>query len=174
VARTKGTVRDIRLIGDPVLRTATEPVTEFEEALARLVEDLFASMYAAEGAGLAANQIGVSLSVFVYDCADEAGERHSGHVVNPRQIATGGENADDYEGCLSIPGLHYENRRPQWAAVEGVDQTGAPVRVEGDGTLGRCLQHETDHLRGKLFVDLLRGGAKRRAFRDILAADWSN
>lgn len=156
-----------------MLRTPPEPVTVFDNALTRLVEDMFASMHAADGAGLAANQIGVSLAVFVYSCTDNAGEHHTGHVVNPRLVATGGELSDDYEGCLSIPGLHYENPRPDWAAVEGLDQTGAPVRVEGDGTLGRCLQHETGHLDGTLFVDMLRGRTKRRAFRDILDADWS-
>src|SRR5882724_5854502 len=86
----RGTVRPIRLLGDPVLRTPTDPVTEFDETLDRLVEDMFASMYAAEGVGLAANQIGVSLSVFVYDCADGAGLRQRGHVVNPVLVETGG------------------------------------------------------------------------------------
>jgi peptide deformylase len=173
VTQTRGTVRPIRFIGDPVLRTPTDQVTEFDEALDRLIEDMFASMYAADGVGLAANQIGVSRSVFVYDCADGSGNRHVGYVVNPRVVATGGQLSDDPEGCLSIPGLHYENPRPQWAAVDGVDRTGAQIHVEGDGVFGRCLQHETDHLSGRLFVDLLRGRTKRRAFREILAADWS-
>src|SRR2546430_17600656 len=106
---------------------------------------MFASMYAADGVGLAANQIRVSMSAFVYDCADSAGERHAGHVVNPRVVATGGQTSEDLEGCLSIPGLHYENPRPEWAALEGVDMTGAPVGGEGDGILGRGLQQQTAH-----------------------------
>ncbi len=130
-------------------------------------------MYAAEGGGLAANQIGVGLSVFVYDCPAPDDARQVGHLVNPRLVSTGGEPNDDYEGCLSIPGLNYENPRPDWAEVEGVDLTGARLRVAGAGTLGRCLQHETDHLHGTVFIDRLRGRTKRRALRDVLAADWA-
>ncbi len=169
----RGTVRPVRLLGDPVLRTPTDPVTEFDAALGRLVEDMFASMYAAEGVGLAANQIGVSLSVFVYDCPDASERRQVGVLVNPRLVSTGGELDDDYEGCLSVPGLHYQTARPSYAEAEGVDETGAPVRVAGDGQLARCLQHETDHLHGTVFLDRLRGRIKRRAMRDVLAADWA-
>jgi len=164
--------RPIRVFGDPVLRTPADEVVDFDDALARLVDDMFASMYAAEGVGLAANQIGVGLSMFVYDCPDSSGKHHVGHVVNPVLVSAGGEVEDDYEGCLSIPGLHYETERASYAAVEGVDMTGAPVRVAGDGQLGRCLQHETDHLRGLLFVDRLRGRNKRKAMREVMAADW--
>jgi peptide deformylase len=163
------------LLGDPVLRTPTDPVVGFDEALGRLVEDMFASMYAAEGVGLAANQIGVGLSVFVYDCPDAAGEHHVGVLVNPRLVSTSGEGEldGDLEGCLSVPGLHYENPRPGIAEVAGLDETGAPVQVTGDGQFARCLQHETDHLNGVVFLDRLRGRTKRRAMRDVLAADWA-
>ena len=172
MARASGTVRSIRLLGDPVLRTPTDPVTEFDAALGRLVEDMFASMYAAEGAGLAANQIGVSLSVFTYDCVDGAEQRQVGHVVNPVLVEVSGEPDDGYEGCLSMPGLHYPNPRPSYAVVEGVDVTGAPVRLAGHGgQFARCLQHETDHLRGMVFFDRLRGRTKRQAMRDVLAVD---
>jgi peptide deformylase len=170
----RGTVRPIRLLGDPVLRTPTDAVTAFDEALDRLVADMFASMYAADGVGLAANQIGVSLSVFVYDCPDASERRQVGLLVNPRLVSTGGDLSDDLEGCLSVPRLHYENPRPSFAEAEGVDQTGAPVRVAGGGQLARCLQHEADHLNGMVFVDRLRGRTKRRAMRDIMAADWSH
>ena len=166
-------MRPIRLLGDPVLRTPTDPVTMFDDALRRLVEDMFASMYAAEGVGLAANQIGVSLSVFVYDCPDATQRRRVGVLVNPRVVATAGDLDDDFEGCLSVPGLHYENPRPSYAEAEGFDETGAPVRLAGDGQFARCLQHETDHLQGVVFLDRLRGRTKRRAMRDVLAADWS-
>ena len=172
--RTKGVERPIRLFGDPVLRTPTDAVVDFDESLARLVEDMFASMYAADGVGLAANQIGVSLAVFVYDCPDASGQRHVGHVVNPVLVSLGGEVDEDVEGCLSIPGLHYETARGTYAAVEGVDLTGAPVRVVGDGQLARCLQHETDHLHGQLFVDRLHGRTKRKAMREVMSADWSD
>jgi peptide deformylase len=170
-----GTVRRIRYLGDPVLRTPTDAVTEFDGALARLVEDMFASMYAAEGAGLAANQIGVSLSVFVYDCVDGSERRQSGHVVNPVLVAADGAVDDEYEGCLSMPQLYYPNPRPSYAVVTGVDMTGAPIQISGDGgQLARCLQHETDHLNGMVFFDRLRGRTKRQAMRDTLAADWSS
>ena len=172
--QTKGVARPIRLFGDPVLRTPTDEVVQFDEPLSRLVDDMFASMYAADGVGLAANQIGVSLSVFVYDCPDASGQRQVGHVVNPRLVSTGGEIDEDTEGCLSVPGLHYENARASYAAVEGVDLTGAPVRVAGDGVLARCLQHETDHLDGLLFLDRLHGRTKRRAMREVMAAEWAS
>jgi peptide deformylase len=174
MAAARGTVRRIRYLGDPVLRTPVDPVTVFDEALARLVEDLFVSMYAAEGAGLAANQIGVSLSVFVYDCVDGSEVRQRGHVVNPVLVETGGPPDDGYEGCLSMPELYYPNPRPSFAVVQGVDLTGEPIRLEGHGgQFARCLQHETDHLHGMVFFDRLRGRTKRQAMRDTLAADWS-
>jgi peptide deformylase len=172
--RTKGVARPIRLFGDPVLRTPTDEVIDFDESLARLVEDMFASMYAAEGVGLAANQIGVGLSVFVYDCPDASDKRHIGHVVNPVLVSAGGDLDEAGEGCLSVPGLYYDNTRASYAAVEGVDVTGAPVRVVGDGQLARCLQHEIDHLGGLLFLDRLHGRTKRRAMREVMSADWSD
>ena len=170
--RTRGVARPIRRFGDPVLRTPTDEVVDFDESLARLVEDMMASMYAAEGVGLAANQIGVGLSVFVHDCADASGERHVGHVVNPVLVSTDGDLDESDEGCLSVPGLYYDTARPSYAAVEGVDITGAPIRVAGDGQLARCLQHETDHLKGLLFLDRLHGRTKRRAMREVMSADW--
>ena len=172
--RTRGVARPIRRFGDPVLRTPTDEVVDFDESLARLVEDMMASMYAAEGVGLAANQIGVGLSVLVYDCADASGERHVGHVVNPVLVSTDGDLDESDEGCLSVPGLYYDAARPSYAAVEGVDITGAPIRVAGDGQLARCLQHETDHLNGLLFLDRLHGRTKRRAMREVMSADWTD
>jgi peptide deformylase len=157
-----------------VLRTPTDEVVDFDESLARLVDDMMASMYAAEGVGLAANQIGVGLSVFVYDCGDASGKRHVGHVVNPVLVSTGGDLDESDEGCLSVPGLYYDTARPSYAAVEGVDITGAPIRVAGDGQLARCLQHEADHLKGLLFLDRLHGRTKRRAMREVMSADWTD
>ena len=169
----RGTARPIVTYGTPVLHRRCAEVTTFDEDLRALVDDMFASMAVAEGVGLAANQIGVGLSVFVYDCTDASDVQHVGHVVNPVLVSAGGEIDDDWEGCLSIPGMHYETERASYAAVEGVDLTGAPVRVVGDGQLGRCLQHETDHLHGLLFVDRLRGRAKRKAMREVLATDFT-
>jgi peptide deformylase len=150
-----GTVHPITMFGQPVLHTRCAPVAEFGVPLARLVADMFASMYAADGVGLAANQIGVGLRVFVYDCPDAAGERQVGHVVNPVLQPLTAPEATDAEGCLSIPGAHAELARAAEATVSGVDVTGAPITVTGTGLLARCLQHETDHLNGIVYVDRL-------------------
>ena len=115
-----GTVRRIRYMGDPVLRTEGDPVRTFDADLKRLIDDMFASMYAADGAGLAANQIGVSLQAFVYDCADETGRRHVGHVLNPELVTADGELLDDDEGCLSLPGLRFATPRHAHAVVEEI------------------------------------------------------
>ncbi|MCO5996180.1 peptide deformylase [Actinoallomurus rhizosphaericola] len=168
-----GTVRPIRYMGDPGLRTECDPVRSFDADLRRLIDDMFASMYANDGAGLAANQIGVSLQVFVYDCDDDAGRNHVGHVVNPVLVSADGETVSDDEGCLSLPGLRFPTPRYDHAVVEGVDMTGAPLRVEGTGYFARCLQHETGHLKGRLYVDTLQGDARKAALRAVRAADWS-
>lgn len=160
-------------MGDPVLRTPCDPVTSFDAGLARLIDDMFASMYAADGAGLAANQIGVGLRVFVYDCDDDQGRNHVGHVVNPVLVDAGGEVVAADEGCLSVPGLRFATPRHARAVVEGVDMTGAPLRVEGTGYFARCLLHEAGHLDGRLYVDTLKGDARKEALRAIRAADWS-
>lgn len=168
-----GTVRPIRVLGDPVLRTGCDPVRSFDDRLKRLIDDMFASMYAAEGVGLAANQIGVSQRVFVYDCPDDQGRRHVGHVVNPVLVAKDGETVTGEEGCLSVPGLYFPTPRSGHAVVEGVDLTGKPVRAEGTGNFARCLQHETYHLDGKVYIDVLSGDTRREALRTIRSAEWS-
>ncbi|MGR6920598.1 peptide deformylase [[Actinomadura] parvosata] len=164
-----GQVRPIVTVGDPVLHSPCEPVTRFDGELAALVDDMFASMYAAEGVGLAANQIGVPLRVFVYDCPDAEGVRHKGVVVNPGLEVPGlGERRLDAgdEGCLSVPGQYAPLPRPDRATVRGLDPAGEPVTVEGSGLLARCLQHECDHLDGYLYIDRLP--VKRR--KQVLAA----
>jgi peptide deformylase len=166
----RGTVRPIRRLGDPVLRTECDPVRSFDADLRRLIDDMFASMYANDGAGLAANQIGVSLQVFVYDCDDDAGRNHVGHVVNPVLVSADGETVEDDEGCLSVPGLRFDTPRHSRAVVEGVDVKGKPVRVEGTGYFARCLQHECAHLRGEVYIDVLSGEARREAMRAIRSA----
>lgn len=152
--------REIRRWGDPILRTACDPVTTFDDSVARLCEDLLDTVTAGEGrAGLAANQIGVGLRAFSWYV-----DGRSGVVVNPRLVELDDEQDGD-EGCLSLPGLWFPLRRNAFAAVEGVDATGARVRVEGTGLLARCLQHECGHLDGQLFVDLLEGDVRREALR---------
>jgi peptide deformylase len=170
----RGTVRPIRTLGDPVLRTECDPVRSFDAGLERLIDDMFASMYAAEGVGLAANQIGVSLRAFVYDCPDDQGRDHVGHVINPVLVAADGETVTDEEGCLSVPGLHFPTARFGHAVVEGVDVDGQPIRVEGTGYFARCLQHETYHLDGRVYIDFLSGDTRREALRTIRSAEWSS
>ena len=164
-----GTVRPITRWGEPVMHRALAPVTDFDDELATLVADMVATMYAAEGVGLAANQIGVDRAVFVFDCPDDDHERHLGVVCNPRLTLPEGKdrNLDDSdEGCLSYPGAFVSCTRPDWARVDGVDHTGAPVSYEGTGLLARCLQHETDHLYGTVFGDRLPQKLRRRLQRE--------
>jgi peptide deformylase len=152
--------REIRRWGDPVLRTPCDPVTSFDASVAALCRDLLDTVTAREGrAGLAANQIGVGLRAFSWFV-----DGRSGVVVNPRLVELDGEQVED-EGCLSLPGLWFPLRRHAFAAVEGVDQNGSPVRVEGTDLLARCLQHECGHLDGQLYIDLLEGDARREALR---------
>jgi peptide deformylase len=157
------TIRPIRLFGDPVLRAPAAPVASFDDDLRALVGDLMDTMLGRPGrAGVAAPQIGVGLRVFVYD-AD--GVR--GHLVNPTLRDLGGAWDDDEEGCLSVPGLTFPTPRATEVAVDGFDQHGAPVTVAGAGFLARALQHEVDHLAGTLYVDTLRGDARRQALREL-------
>ncbi|GAA2874995.1 peptide deformylase [Streptosporangium fragile] len=163
-----GTAVPIRHVGDPVLHRPCRPVTEFDDELAGLVQDMFASMYAAEGVGLAANQIGVDRRVFVYDCPDATEEWRKGVVVNPTLVLPGPAEralAEYEEGCLSVPDQRAELARPDRAVVHGSDVTGAPVTVEGTGLLARCLQHETDHLDGRLYIDLLPAERREEVLR---------
>jgi peptide deformylase len=153
--------RPIRLLGDPILRTACDPVAEFDQALTGLIADLRDTVAEPGRAGLAANQIGVSRRAFAYNVDGRAG-----HLVNPVIESVDGEQEDE-EGCLSIPGLWYPTRRARYARVRGFDQLGQPVVVEAEGMLARCLQHEADHLDGRLFVDRLRGCARKQAMRDL-------
>jgi peptide deformylase len=152
--------REIRRWGDPILRTPCDPVSSFDDALAALCTDLLDTVTARDGrAGLAANQIGVGLRAFSWYV-----DGRSGVVVNPKLVELDGEQTGD-EGCLSLPGLWFPLRRAEFAAVEGVDATGEPVRVEGTGLLARCLQHEYGHLDGQLYIDLLEGDVRRDAMR---------
>ncbi len=168
-----GTVRKITVVGDPVLATSCPPVTEFDADLAALIEDMVASMHAADGVGLAAPQIGVSLSVFVYDCLDAENKRHVGHFVNPEIVSTGGPIDYGEEGCLSVPGPFHELPRPSVATVRGADQTGKPIEVTGTGYFARCLLHETEHLRGILFIDHLPRNRRRRLLREMEPFAWN-
>lgn len=159
------TVRPIVQLGDPVLRTPADPVTDFDRDLRRLVADLVDTMIAAPGAGLAAPQIGVGLRVFTYHVEGEG----TGHVVNPSLELPDDEWQEGPEGCLSIQGIYCTRRRRMRAVVRGVDQHGEPVEAHASGFLARCLQHEVDHLAGELYVDALEPDERKAAMRAIRA-----
>lgn len=162
---TGGTVRPIVRWGEPVMHRALQPVTAYDEALRALVADMVATMYAAEGVGLAANQIGEDLAVFVFDCPDASGQHVAGVVCNPVVTLPEGKGRKldkGDEGCLSYPGAYVPCSRPDHAAVDGFGLDGEPVHFEGDGLLARCLQHETDHLNGTVFGDRLAFGAQKK------------
>ncbi|MET7683089.1 peptide deformylase [Streptomyces sp. NPDC005423] len=169
----RGRVRPLTLLGDPALHTRCAEVTDFGPELALLVEDLFATMYAAQGVGLAANQIGESARVFVYDCPDDEDVRHLGHVVNPRLVKSDGLLLRGPEGCLSLPGLEAATERHDHAVVRGFTVTGEPVTVEGTGFFARCLQHECDHLDGTVYADRVSGWRHRRLLRQAERSEWS-
>jgi peptide deformylase len=140
-------------------------VTSYDDELRALVADMTATMYAADGVGLAACQIGVDLAVFVFDCPDESGRRTVGVVCNPTVTLPEGKDRrldDGEEGCLSFPGAFAPCARPDWAAVDGFGLDGEPVHFEGDGLLARCLQHETDHTVGTVFGDRIPDRARKK------------
>ena len=169
---SNGTVHPVIPWAQPVLRAPCATVTTFDDQLERLVEDLYATMYAADGVGLAANQIGVGLRVFVFDCPDDDDVRHLGHLVNPVLVEADGVEVRGEEGCLSLPGLRAGTPRWDRALVRGQDLTGADLEIEGTGFFARCLQHETDHLDGTVFLDRLTGLRATTARRKARRADW--
>lgn len=156
-------MRDIRVVGDPVLRTPCEPIRDRDARVRSLVEDLLETVDADGRAGLAANQIGVNLRAFSWNIDDEIG-----YVLNPRLVEVSEEEYQDGdEGCLSVPGLWYPTKRAWYARVVGEDLDGREVVVEGTELMARCLQHETDHLEGKLFLDRLERAERKKAMRAI-------
>ena len=160
-------LQPIRLFGDPVLRTPAEPVVDFDKELRTLVKDLEDTMLEAPGVGLAAPQIGVGLRVFTYYVDDVLG-----HLVNPSLDLTD-ETQEDEEGCLSFPGLAFPCVRAYGVVAKGFDMYGEPVVVEGTELLARCVQHETDHLDGILFIDRLDRDQRKAALKAIRDADWA-
>ncbi len=172
-----GTVRAMTRWGTPVMHAPQQPVTAFDEDLRALVADMTATMYAADGVGLAACQIGVDLALFIFDCPDASGERVLGVVANP--VLTLPEGKDrrldtDEEGCLSLPGAFVDCSRPDFASVTGQGLDGEPVEFSGDGLLARCLQHETDHTVGTVFGDRLPTKARKKLqkIHDKVAEDY--
>jgi peptide deformylase len=164
------TVQPIRLFGDPVLRTAADPVVDFDKELRTLVADLAETMLDAPGQGLAAPQIGVGLRVFTYHVDDE----QCGHLINPVLHFPSDEEEDGPEGCLSIPGLTFDCRRKSHVVAHGQNMHGDPITVEGTAMLARCIQHETDHLDGVLFVDRMDEPTRKAAMKAIRDAPWAD
>jgi peptide deformylase len=162
-------VQPIRLFGDPVLRSAADPVVDFDKELRRLVADLTDTMLAAPGAGLAAPQIGIGLRVFTYHVSDD----EHGHLVNPVLSYPSEEEQFGPEGCLSIPELSWDCRRRLHVIATGFDMHGEPVELAGSDMLARCIQHETDHLDGVLFVDRLDADLRKQALAEIRSAEWA-
>ncbi|MFH8367978.1 peptide deformylase [Streptomyces sp. NPDC018031] len=167
----RGSVRRITVVGEEVLSRPCRTVTEFGSSeLSALIDDMFLTMHVADGAGLAANQVGVGLRLFVYDCPDDEGVRHVGHVVNPvlELPAPARRRLDDgFEGCLSVPGAAMAVPRTDRAVVRGFDKDGEPLTIEGTGYFARCLQHETDHLAGQTYLDRLSRRDRRDALRQM-------
>jgi peptide deformylase len=170
-------VRPMTRWGTPVMHRPQEKVTSYDDELRSLVADMVATMYAADGVGLAACQIGVDQAVFVFDCPDESGRRTAGVVCNPVLTLPEGKDRqldEDDEGCLSFPGAFIECARPDFASVTGTGVDGEPVSFSGDGMLARCLQHETDHTLGTVFGDRLPTKLRKKLQKqhDKLAADF--
>ena len=161
-------IRPVRLFGDPVLRTPAEPVPDFDKQLRNLVKDLTQTLKDAQGAGLAAPQIGVGLRVFAYAVGSERG-----YLVNPELSFPDEQEQDGEEGCLSFPGIYFDVKRRLNTVARGFSDRGDPVQVVGTDVLARCLQHETDHLDGVLFIDRMDPAIRKQAMREIREADWN-
>ena len=161
------TVRPIRLFGDPVLRSAADPIHRIDEAVVALVADLLDTVRVPGRAGVAAPQIGVGLRAFSYNVDGVVG-----YVLNPKLVEVRGDPEPFDEGCLSVPGFGFPRLRHPWARVIGTDVDGVAIEVSGDGLLAQALQHECDHLDGRLYIEHLEPEVKREAMRAIRQAEW--
>ncbi|GAB7039643.1 MULTISPECIES: peptide deformylase [Catenuloplanes] len=166
------TVLSIRTVDDPVLRRVADPVTDFDAELDRLVRDLGETLQSARGAGLAAPQLGVSLRVFAINPDLPGNDLRLDHLVNPVLEFPDEEEQDGPEGCLSIPGVYLDTKRRMNVAAKGYTKLGDPVQVVGSGLLARCIQHETDHLDGILFLDRQDSARQARLVATLRAAGW--
>jgi peptide deformylase len=161
------TVRPIRLFGDPVLRSAADPINRVSDSIRLLVADLIDTVRVPGRAGVAAPQIGVSLRAFSYNIDGDIG-----YVLNPVLVEVRGDAVLVDEGCLSVPGLGFPRRRYPWARVVGHDLDGNPLEISGDGLRAQALQHECDHLDGKLYIEGLDHELRRDAMAAVRQTDW--
>ena len=157
--------RDIRIIGDPVLRTECDWITDIDDSVKALVEDLLETVDEDGRAGLAANQIGIGLRAFSWNIDGEIG-----YILNPKIVEVSKDEYQDCdEGCLSVPGLWFPTERAWYARAEGVDLDGKEVVVEGEELMARCIQHECDHLEGHLYLDRLDRKNRAKAMKELRA-----
>lgn len=166
-------IRPIRLYGDPVLTTRSTEITDFGPALQAVVDDMLETMDDAGGVGLAANQIGLTQRIFVYDCS-HVQEGMRGAIINPVWEAVGEETQTGNEGCLSIPEISAETTRFEKVRVSGQDPQGREIGMVVSGLMARCVQHETDHLDGVLFIRRLEPAERKRVMGEIRTAEWFN
>lgn len=160
-------IRDLRYFGDPVLKTVSDPITRFDKTTESLVADLLDTVALPGRAGLAAPQIGVNLRAFSYNV-----DKEIGYVLNPELVELSEETHEVSEGCLSVPELWFPVTRAKYAVVRGVDLNNEPVEVSGEGLMAQCLQHETDHLDGKLYLDRLTEDRRKKAMRQSRESHW--
>ena len=159
--------RQIRLFGDPVLKTVSDPIGTIDARVRGLVEDLVDSVRLPGRAGVAASQIGVNLRAFSYNVDGQIG-----YILNPVLVEVSGEPELVDEGCLSVPGLWFATRRYPFARVTGTDLDGVAVELSGTGIMAQALQHETDHLDGLLYLDRLDKENRRAAMKEIRRSTW--
>ena len=160
-------IREVRIFGDPVLRSVCDPIVVGDARVTSLVDDLLDTVEVPGRAGLAANQIGVALRAFSYNVDGE-----KGYILNPELVEASGAFLAVDEGCLSVPGFYFPRPRFEFAAVSGIDLMGEPLLLSGNGLIGQVLQHELDHLNGHLFIEDLEPTQKREAMRLIRQAPW--
>lgn len=166
-------LRELRIYGDPVLGSRAEEISRFDAGLRALESDMLETMDKAGGVGLAANQVGILKQIFVYDCSHtQSGLR--GALVNPVWTPVGEQQQTGPEGCLSIPGISAETTRFNQVFVSGQDIEGRPVSMVASGLMARCIQHETDHLDGVLFLQRLEAPVRKEAMRAIRESEWFN
>ncbi|MFT2816587.1 peptide deformylase [Leifsonia sp. A12D58] len=159
--------RPIRLFGDPVLKTVSDPISTIDDRVRALVADLVDSVQLPGRAGVAASQIGVNLRAFSYNVDGEVG-----YILNPVIVELSGEPELVDEGCLSVPGLWYPVKRYPFARVTGIDLDGNPIELSGHELMAQALQHETDHLDGLLYLDRLDKENRRAAMKEVRESNW--
>lgn len=161
------TVREIRLFGDPVLKTVSEPIKTFDQKTQALIEDLLDTTKLPGRAGVAAPQIGVNLRAFSFNVDGQLG-----YIINPVLVEVSGDKVLLDEGCLSVPELWHKTPRYEHAKATGIDLDGEPIELHGSGLMAQMLQHECDHLDGLVYLDRLEGEERKIAMKNLRATDW--